>query len=246
MFYEIKVHLSTPIVFPANKLYPIHFDGILTALAAQKEGIADNPIPQEAPIIELPLNRTGGEKWVWKASCMEIDQSKSRTARDIWTSLTNWPEYVAPNKKTSINPGSGIYRAKTGLLMLLITPFVRFYIDTENINGVVDLLNSLTHIGNRIGAGYGEVRNIDIKKINEDYTLIDKNGYVARYIPVSEIEKPDPRWEIGYAGYRSPYYFYPLFDRCYIPPLGRYWPRKKPRDVIQELFAVKEGEQEND
>jgi hypothetical protein len=245
MFYEVKIYLSTPIAFQTKKrIYPLHFDGLLTALSVYRNGITDNPLPQEAALIELPLNRAGGEKWVWKASCMEIDQSRSRIARDVWTSHTNWAEIVSFKKK--LDPGSGIFRAKTGLLMLLVTPFIKFYIDTDDINGVITLLNDLTNVGSRVSAGYGEVKNIEIRKIKQDYSLVDERGYVARHIPVSEIEKPDPRWIVDYAGYRSPYYFYPFFDLCYVPPVERYWPHKRPRDIIQELLTVRKGAASND
>jgi len=237
VFYEIKIYLSTPVAFQTKKkIYPIHFDGLLTALTVFKNGVVDNPLPQEAACIELPLNRAGGKKWVWKASCMKIDQSKSRVARDIWTGSTTWTDFVPFESK--LNPGSGIYRAKAGILMLLITPYIKFYIDTDNINGVVALLNELTHIGSRVSAGYGEIKNIEIRKIKHDYSLIDEDGYVARHIPVSEVTTPDPRWAVDYAGYRSPYYFYPFYDMCYVPPLERYWPYRRPEDVIQKLLSV--------
>lgn len=235
MTYKITIFLRTPIAFQTKKkIQPIHFDGLLTALSVFNDGILDNPIPQDADDIELPIVKVGNEKKIYKASCMKINQSKSKVYRDVWVGSTSWVDFV-PFKGT-LNSSSGIYRAKAGLLMLLSTPYIEFYFDSNDINAVISLLDNLTHIGSRIAAGYGEIKNIEIKKIKEDYTLIDENGYVARHIPVIEIKKADPRWNIDYVGYKSPYYFYPFYDMCYVPPIDRYWPYKKPKDIIQEIL----------
>lgn len=34
------------------------------------------------------------------------------------------------------------------------------------------------------------------------------------------------------------YNFYPFYDMCYVPPLERYWPYRRPEDVIQKLLSV--------
>ncbi|MEQ6359515.1 hypothetical protein V7D15_07360 [Thermoanaerobacter thermohydrosulfuricus] len=236
MIYKVKIFLTTPIAFQTKKkIQPIHFDGLLTALSVFKNGILDNPIPQNAVKVNLPLIQVGNEKKIWKASCMKIDPAKSKVYRDIWTGSTSWVDFV-PFKGT-LNPSSGIFRAKAGILMLLVTPYVEFYFDTENINKVIDLLNDLTHIGSRISAGYGEIKNIEIEKSKNDYTLIDEDGYIARHIPVTELqENADPRWNIDFVSYKPPYYFYPFFDMCYVPPIERYWPYKKSKDAIQQIL----------
>jgi hypothetical protein len=236
MFYKIRIMLRTPVAFQTKKkIQPIHFDGLLTALSVFKDGIFDNPIPQDTiDKVAIPLNRTGK---VYKASCMKIDQSKSKIYRDIWTGSTSWVNYI--HFKGKLNNASGIFRAKAGILMLLVTPYLEFYFDSNDINSVISLLNNLRFIGSRVGTGYGEIKDMEISKSEKDYSLLDEKGYPARHIPINQIDKADLRWNFDYVGYKSPYYFYPFYEMCYIPPVNRYWVQKKVKDVIASIVSEK-------
>src|SRR5699024_9314486 len=50
-----------------------------------------------------------------------------------------------------------------------------------------NLLQDVHFIGKKRGNGFGQVSSVLVESIPEDYSLIDKEGYPSRVIPVSEL-----------------------------------------------------------
>src|SRR5699024_12313462 len=64
-------------------------------------------------------------------------------------------------------------------------------------------------IGKKRGIGYGQISSISVDVINEDYSLIDSEGYPSRVIPLSEAEGlnvPDNKRNIMLHSYKPTYY----------------------------------------
>jgi len=237
--YVAIIYLSTPLAMPAGKaeLFPIHFDGLLTRLKADSLGLTDYSA-LTAKDIDLPLERYGTDKIIYKASSLMIHEP-AKVSREPWFKSQSWIDYgrgLSPKEfEKQIRPGQGPYRAAAGYLHLIETPYVCFYF-CGNAVKVGDILKRLIGggIGTRINAGYGQVKGIEIKP-SEDYSLIAKDGYPARNIPVSEI-KGDPRWQILRGIYKPPYWNYEDPVLCYVSPRWHWWPVKSAQKVMEEIL----------
>lgn len=240
--YKVTMYLATPLAMPAGKseLFPVHFDGLLTRIAADTAGLTDYS-RLTAKDIELPLEKYGQDKVIYKASSMMI-KTPAQVSREPWVKSQSWMDYgrtISPSSfNRQIRNDQGVYKSAAGYMHLIAAPQVYFYF-TGDGQAVKTLLEHLidSGIGLRASAGYGQVKKITIEP-SKDYSLIAEDGYPARNIPITEM-KEDIRWPVQRGTYKPPYWDYEDATLCYIPPRWHWWPVKKPAEILADLIWEK-------
>ena len=102
---------------------------------------------------------------------------------------THWEDWHFPRveKKATIITKSGGFRKRVTTHKGIKAGFVEF-----NAVGDADkieyLLNSLGFIGLNNSQGFGEIQDIQISEIENDYSFFDENNELARNLPVSMVE----------------------------------------------------------
>jgi CRISPR type IV-associated protein Csf3 len=244
--YIVTMHLAVPIAMPAGKseLFPIHFDGLLTRITAEEAGLTDYS-RLTAKDIELPLEKYGKEKPIYKASSMII-KKPAKVWREPWVGTQSWLDYgrvlFPQDFNKQIRNDQGVYKSSAGYLHLIDTPQVYFYFCGDG-QAVKNILENLIGrgIGARVNAGYGQIRKITIEP-SKDYSIIAEDGYPARNIPLDEIEG-DIRWPVQRGTYKPPYWDYEEATLCYTSPRWHWWPVRKPAEVLAEILKdKKEGD----
>lgn len=240
MIYEVSFEMLSPIAISTGKpFYPIHFDGLLMKLQAQKIGSFD--YSKDAPRVEIPIDQVGDKYKIYKSSAMFIDRKKSKITREGWVTSQSWLDDVSgrfTKIEKTIPSGTGPYRQKAGYLLLLETPEVKFYFSGD-LQKVADLLRDVKGggLGVRDSVGYGKIGKITISKAKNDYTLIGPDGYPSRTLPAAEINKPDPRWDMDYSTYSPPYWWNEEI-KCYLPPKHQYWPTCSPNELLEKINGM--------
>jgi CRISPR type IV-associated protein Csf3 len=237
--YIVTVYLDIPVAMPTSKseIFPIHFDGLLTRIMAEEAGSFDYS-RLTAKDIELPLEKWGKTKTIYKASSMII-KPPAKVYREPWTGTQTWLDYgriLFPGSfNKQIRNDQGVYKSSAGYLHLIDTPQIYFYFCGDG-QAVKHMLEKLIGrgIGVRANAGYGQVRRITIEP-SKDYSLIAEDSYPARNIPVDEIEG-DIRWPVQRGTYKPPYWDYEEATICYISPRWHWWPVKQPAEVLKEIL----------
>ncbi|WP_374723602.1 hypothetical protein [Calidifontibacillus erzurumensis] len=209
---QIKVFLSTPLVFPKEN---IHLDALLTNIVA-KECFGHDPDRwqnQDKHVeIPLPLAKTEGIYPIWKAS-VAFSSPLHREHQDIWVKRTYdefagyksnkivWPagvigpEIAKPLAKDGVhlekatgpaNPSeSGGFKSYFEHRNLIVTDYLLFHA-YGNKDEVTRLLTQIKGIGKKTAIGYGKVKNVEVKEVEQDYSLFTPEGKPSRLLPVED------------------------------------------------------------
>jgi len=230
---RITLRLLSPLVIPTHF---IHFDSILTDLIARKLFVheTDRWDKIEKHIdIPLPLNTYGKENKVWRASIAYINGLSSeyesmwnkrmfdKYAGNVVEDTVVWGAGVLGSKRVktsnvrfepnrvSVPPrNKGALRDFFEKRPVIQAESLVFFVD-GNKEEIEKLLQNLHFIGKKRGIGYGQISSISVDVINEDYSLIDSEGYPSRVIPLSEAEGlnvPDNKRNIMLHSYKPAYY----------------------------------------
>lgn len=154
--------------------------------------------------IPLPLEEKGKDFKYWAASnglwCGIETLSSWKKRFD-----TKYDDYIDfAKKQAKIRYKMGHFKAYDMPIVLHSALYIRFYV-VGNKQEIERLLNCyLCGVGKKISQGWGWIKNIEVKQINNDYSCF-YNGVVMRAIPDVPSELKEGM-RIEYTGYRPPYW----------------------------------------
>lgn len=264
---RINIHLNTPIELP---IHSIHLDALLAEIVAKE--LYGNDIDrwqnQDKHIeLPLPLEKTEGNKPVWKAS-IGFSSSFKREHQDFWTKRNVdqfspykakdiiWPAGVISDKMASSNLKEVKLEEKTGPYNesergpfksyyeqrnLLSTDMLIFHA-VGNANEVQRLLNKLDAIGKKTAIGYGQINKVEVLSISEDYSLFTPDNKVARNLPVEDFQPLHAQMIASRT--TAPYWSKRNLILCYAPsspiPHWKWDESKEPVQSFEDRFFDEE------
>lgn len=206
---EITMEISTPICMGYAWL---NFDGVIAYLCARERYGQDfYTLPSKTPVpldIEVPLKKTGK---VYHASVLLMDYDKLKVMR-IYKRFDEQFIHHLDTKKKKIPIGSGHY--KSGIITLPYIPAstVTFYVD-GGIGRLKTLLENLSALGKNTSIGFGKVKDIKIKKTDEDYSMV-KDGIAMRPTPIAMLKSYDKTFQTNVT---FPYWDKRTTELCAVP-----------------------------
>lgn len=184
----ITLHIKTPII-PGK--YPLNLDGLLYWSAYE----GSNEDSQRAiDILNLAL---ASDQGVYKSSDMSYvhtPQHGLTQQEAAFSTNFNWREHKHPIGKTSIMEGGGPYRARLTKYISIGTQAVRFYaVGDEDL--IRFLIDSAGFVGRGNNQGHGEISEIVIEEIEQDYSWFrvteDKSVVLERCLPANVADNID-------------------------------------------------------
>jgi CRISPR type IV-associated protein Csf3 len=226
MFENLKIKFI--MASPTAAMEYLYFDGILAA-ATVKEKMGEDyfdikPKEKDLRHIELPLDRKYG---VWCASIgfgnhNEFVGSWCKRWDDKNDDIVKFPE----KNKIRVDIASGGLKNYHIPLVYKSYKEIVFYArgNYETIKRLLD--NHIFYIGKKASQGYGEIKEIIIDKINDDYSLF-KDGYPVRPVPVEEYKEyfeeaaaNNTKLNITMHAAKPPYWRTDCMEYCFMPILG--------------------------
>lgn len=181
---HIQLEILSPILLPK---YPIHLDALLYAALKDNSDMTDESILN---IIDGILDKKDG---VYKSSAMRYLKSNLyplTTFEWSFISRTNWEEweFSTQTKAKRITTKSGAFRKR-------VTPHNAIHVHAVDFNAVGNpdqihhLLYCLGFIGLNNNQGFGEIGEITITIVEDDYSFFDEQNELARCLPVGLVPK---------------------------------------------------------
>ncbi|WP_436659648.1 hypothetical protein [Acinetobacter sp. P1(2025)] len=174
---KVVVEILSPIVMPK---FPIHLD----ALIYYGVGFDFDKLDQV-----LAKDDASG---VYRASAMQFLRIAGETIKEtaaVHATRTYWEDFKLPfsHKAGTITVKGGPYRKKMTKRNAISTQYVQFYAvgDAEKIKYV---LSSLGFIGKSNQQGFGQIGNIEIEEVENDFSFFDQNAELARILPIEMVE----------------------------------------------------------
>lgn len=121
-------------------------------------------------------------------------------------------KYEPKTKRKKIPLGSGYYKSFAMKMVYVITDKILFYVKGD-YNEISELLSDLQGIGSETRIGWGEVRKINIEKIDNDYSVY-KDNKAMRPIPVKFLKNYS---EVAILTYKPPYWDISNIELCAVP-----------------------------
>lgn len=177
---KLTLEILTPIEVPK---YPIHLDGLLYW------SIIDHTDYTEGQALEYLDTVLAKENGIYKASQLIYTRSSTQPLLACETThptTINWFEFSLPlaKKVGTITTKSGHYRKKMTTRNALAVGLVEFYAvgDPEKIQHLLELAG---FIGLSNKQGFGEIGEITIEEIEQDYSFFLEDGSIARNLPIT-------------------------------------------------------------
>jgi hypothetical protein len=158
----------------------IHLDSLL-AYASLSENdslytITSNDIPKE---FNLPLDKWYiREHWGWKASVLFPDHVNNETLQFFRRKFNDDRIMITEG---SCNLQGGYYKLRNLPESLILINKLAAYCRGDKVE-IEKLLKHIKYLGKRRNVGKGKIINIEIKEIENDFSLI-KDGCAIRYLP---------------------------------------------------------------
>lgn len=197
---RITIEILSPIEMPK---YPIHLDGLLFWALKDETDLTD-----EQALAELDsVLAIDGD--IYKASSMRFIRSVDLPIVDneiAHPTRTHWDEwqFTLTQKSKTVTTKGGPFRKRMTTRSGMSTGFVEFCAvgDAKKIHY---LLDSLGFIGLSNRQGFGEIGNIQIDEINEDYSFFDENDELARVLPIAVANRNSDEYLAIKNSYHPPY-----------------------------------------
>lgn len=159
----ITLHIKTPII-PGK--YPLNLDGLLYWAAF--EGCGED----EQKALEIVDRALESDLGVYKSSDMiylHTPQQGLTQGEAVFSTNFDWREYQHPTKRKSVMELGGPYRARLTTYASISCQAVRFYAvgDADLIRFLID---SAGFIGRGNNQGHGEISEILIDEIGDDWS----------------------------------------------------------------------------
>lgn len=216
----------TPLKISISVLPPIyinspwlHFDSILTYLCI-REALDElfYYLPTEHIMdisqLKIPLKKTED---IYHSSVGIYSDNLRIYCDKLYKRFTDKQtnKLTKKQQKGKIKINQGHFKDFMINMPMLITDNITFYANGDK-NEIKRLLSNLTHLGKKTSIGSGQINNIKIKEIPEDYSFFKDNN-IMRPIPV-KIKLPiieGMRFEKQ--PYKPPYWDKNNVDMCYVP-----------------------------
>jgi len=205
------------VVSPISTTDFIYFDGILSYAVwhdvMREEAYSIPESKEDVFYIPLPIKQSGNTEKFYHASVGFFDDKVEGLAR--------WRKQVSIETNKKIFVGRGIYRRYDTPIPYIYADKIYFYVngDKREVQRLLD--NYILSIGKKRTQGYGNIRKWTVESINEDMSIIDKDGNPMRPIPVSSDVKVNTRNAVTILiAYRPPYWHYKNMTQCYV---NRVW-----------------------
>ncbi|EOZ8645471.1 hypothetical protein ACQWTT_001222 [Acinetobacter baumannii] len=177
---KITLEILAPIEVPK---FPIHLDGLLFWSIIDHTDFTED---QALAYLDTVLAKENG---IYKSSALIYTKSLKCPLTACETNhptTINWNEFSLPlaKKVGSIVTKAGYYRKKMTSRNSLSVGFVEFYAvgDSKRIKHLLELAG---FIGLSNKQGFGEIGEIIIEEIENDYSFYLEDGSIARNLPVS-------------------------------------------------------------
>lgn len=188
---KITLEILAPIEVPK---FPIHLDGLLFWSIIDHSDFSES---QALDYLDTILDKDNG---IYRTSALIYTRSLKHPLTACETNhptTVNWNEFSLPLSKKvgTIVTKTGYYRKKMTSRNALSVAFVEFYA-VGDANKIRHLLELAGFIGLSNKQGYGEIGEIIIEEIENDYSFFLKDGSIARNLPVSMLPE-------GYQGLKQ-------------------------------------------
>lgn len=215
--FKVDFSLMSPIVMA----HPyIHFDSIIAHLLLRKLlGPDFYLLPTNLPIdffsiLKLPLKKYPHEKNPFYHGSVSLFKNENLSTSTIYKRFHERDLGYLKTKKKKIATNSGTLKDHAIKLPQISTTNVYFY-GNGNINEIRRLLEGLPGLGKKISIGHGFIKNFEVKKIENDYSIL-KNGWTMRPIPINAVNLTTNVKKI-ILSYKFPYWAKTNITLC-IPP----------------------------
>lgn len=208
--FKVLIRLGSPVclTFPF-----LHFDSLIAHLdLIDKYGPKyfefDRMVYNPQLVQELPLKKSGD---IYHGSIAFFEPETSFKYVRIYKRFED--KYSTNLKKRKLSIGSGYFRSFAIAEPYIPAQYAIFYAngDVERVKYLLE--NYLHGLGNDIRIGWGSVRDIEIREIPEDKSLI-KDGKAARVLPVRICKNYS---QTAYLAYKPPYWHKRNVELCVIP-----------------------------
>jgi len=209
---KITFEMITPVVLA----HPwIHFDGLIAHFLL-KDLLRRNYflLPGRYPInftsvMKLPIEKS---RYDFYYSSVSIFEPKKAFATKIYKRFDDKNIDKLKTKKKKIRLGSGYYKSFMMSLPYIPARKVIFY--CRGVKEEIErLVSEIPGLGKKVHIGFGEIKDVNIKKINIDKSII-LNGKAMRPIPLHAVKKFK---EMANMAYRPPYWAKENVTLC-VPP----------------------------
>ena len=179
---HISLQILSPVLLPK---YPIHLDALLYAALKDNSDMDDESVLK---IIDGVLDKQNG---VYKSSAMRYLKSNHfplLATQWSFATRTHWEDWeYSPNEKVkSVVTKGGPFRKRVTTYNALKAHAVDFFA-VGNSKEIQYLLSCLGFIGLENNQGFGEIGEITITEIDEDFSFIDDAGELARCLPIDMV-----------------------------------------------------------
>jgi hypothetical protein len=245
---EVWFRLASPLAYAYRRApHPLHFDALVVALMAARDGrvlgrgydpARDPYAPERWPGNGVPLAVAGSSRPVYCASAVELAPGPFDPDARAWDYWWVKPPSALPDvarfsdygrtRGDVVRPGSGEFRAWQDCQVAAVVRMVRFFC-VGDPDALEDLLRPFAEgrgaLGTRRAAGLGEVVEHRIREAPADLSLVDASGRPARALPVEDWPEGWRRgWQRGWWASRPPYWAVENRSECWVPPVSRWYP----------------------
>lgn len=205
--YKIRFHLNSPLSLNSPIL---HLDGILTTAMLHKK-------KKEDPFIKTNINQISNElvnlpikfDKFYYASAAIYDMSRRYITNIYKKPVDNYHLWV---NKDKANLQQGLHKTYIVQVSYLPISYVDFYVETDNIEELKELLTYLPGLGKYVNEGFGEIKGMEFEEVGG--SAIIREGKTMRSLPVSYGILC--RGKIMNVPYTPPY-FKRTDEKCYLP-----------------------------
>lgn len=200
---EITFNLGSPVMIT----YPwLMLDGILAVVIAESVlGSVFNELPRRVPIdfvdaLPIPLLKESFDNdFYYHASVSRFQLPSTGSRRFIKHPAFEFAKYIEhPQKKYRINGGE--FKPCDKTLICNYSPWVKFWAMGDELL-IRDYCNQLIGLGKKVGSGNGRILKVEVKRIEQDFSLYHPEFGRNRPIPSKDTTLPR-----AYLTHKPPYW----------------------------------------
>ena len=177
---KITAEFETSVIFEKNP-----FDGVLAYLYAQELQKQGKYKEFEFKMLELPfVKKTNG---IYHTSWAIIEDKKIFIENNVI--IKAFPkklyEQIGKNPNQNIDIQRGKFKGDTVNFERQMIEKISWYV-CGDYTKIKELIENFTHFGKKSSLDCGKIKRITMEKIEQDYSLMDKDGNVNRPLPTKD------------------------------------------------------------
>jgi hypothetical protein len=179
MLVEVRAELDGPIILDR----PLHLDGLLIAVQAQRLGLP--VVTREMPLVDIPHIPIPVSRFNGIYRCSAAYYLDAQRGRHFWTRRKDAEDVERYDKP--FNRGYGPARDLMRRASVVLASEARWLVHTTDVDSLRDLLDGVHAIGGLRAHGLGRVRAWHVEPVphgHADDTLV-RDGLVMRTMPAS-------------------------------------------------------------